>query len=385
MLRFCLAAALCFHPQDSLQDLDSPDPAVARRAFEAAIKAGDESSLEAAAKTSERAKRALVEVRAHKRFGDAYPPVRTYTFTIKDKPFEQALTELGAALGMKASDRNKFPAPAGAPETVSVDIQDAYLFEAMERFAAASKAYLWLGVDGIECSRFSPPSGPRWYWRNFLFVADSFQEQRTVNSFGSTRSSRLELRMMCGGDMRLTGIRRLVIHEALDERGESLAADEQPSSWPVQNFLAGSQYPVHIGLKGLPREWKTLTVRGEIEFLLPQDPHFVEMELGSTAAEVTASGIKVSALLDAAGDAQVTSTIVEPEQPHVRPQAADFQMVDPDGAVMRGAAIPTGPPNAPVQNWKIAGAPKRSRLRIRCFKSVGELAVPFEYKDLPLK
>ncbi|HZN63059.1 MAG TPA: hypothetical protein VFC90_11700, partial [Planctomycetota bacterium] len=73
-----LILALALLLQDPLVDLDSKDPLVARRAFEAAIRTGDEKALEGAAKTSERAKEALAEVRAHLKFGDAYPPVRTF-------------------------------------------------------------------------------------------------------------------------------------------------------------------------------------------------------------------------------------------------------------------------------------------------------------------
>src|SRR5262245_1958527 len=196
MIRWA-ALALMLLPQETLRDLDSRDPATARRAFEAAIKAGDEKALEEAAKTSERAKEALAEVRAHLKFGDAYPPVRTVSLSLKDRPFEEALKDLGAALAVPIELLPK-PSPGmpdTRPERISLELRDAYFLEAMDRFSVASGCSLWLDAGVIKCSPMSLGPALRHYWRGCVLWPDSFNEERVVTAQGSKKTTHLEIQI----------------------------------------------------------------------------------------------------------------------------------------------------------------------------------------------
>lgn len=390
MARWGLAACCILLVQDPLPDLDSPDPVIARRAFEAAIRKGDVKALEAAAKTSERAELALGEVRAHKRFGDAYPQVRTFTFSIKDLPFDQALIELGKALGVRAEEPHKLPPGVmkDLPERVTLDLANAYFLEAMERFAAASKSYLWLDGSGIRCSRFTAPASPKQFWRTFALSAESLNEQRTVTPFGVTNTTTLEIRCIVDGTPRLSGVRRIRVVKARDDADRDVSMDAPEPPWRTQEFLPGVNYPFTFPLKGMSPEAKHLSVfKGVIEFLMPDDRRFAELTLVGAAREMTVEGIKVTAELTAAGHVQVTCAVLHPDKPHVRPRPGDLRLKSAAGALAEPEILSTGPPNAPVQNWKLvppAGF-KAAVLRIQYFKSVGELSVPFEFKNLKIR
>src|SRR6266850_4231486 len=136
-MAFWLSAFLILLPQESLKELDSPDPAVARRALEAAIRAGDEKPLEAAAKTSRGARLALAEVRAHKRFGEAYPPELCITYEAKDRPTEEVLGKLSKFIGLRIEPDGSLPRPAWLKETLSISLRDATFLEAVDAIARA--------------------------------------------------------------------------------------------------------------------------------------------------------------------------------------------------------------------------------------------------------
>src|SRR5262245_13060400 len=113
----------------SFQDLDSPDPAEARRAIERAIRKGDEGALDAASKTSRGARLALAEVRAHKRFGDAYPMPRLVTLKAKDRPVAEVVDHISKAIGMKVEVKGL---DALEEMKLTIDLQDAPLLEAID-------------------------------------------------------------------------------------------------------------------------------------------------------------------------------------------------------------------------------------------------------------
>src|SRR5690349_23809279 len=100
-MRIWATAILILLPQESLRDLDSPDPAVARRAIETAIKTASERALEATAKTSRGARFALAEVRAHNRFGDAYPQPHLFTISAKAQPAIEVIDQFETVLKRK--------------------------------------------------------------------------------------------------------------------------------------------------------------------------------------------------------------------------------------------------------------------------------------------
>src|SRR6516162_3006979 len=92
---------LFLRSQEGLSDLDSTDPKVARHAFEAAVRRGEEPALVDAAARSERARAALAEIRAHRRFGATYPPIDPVTFDAADRPTSEVLADLGKRLGLR--------------------------------------------------------------------------------------------------------------------------------------------------------------------------------------------------------------------------------------------------------------------------------------------
>ena len=385
-----LILALALLLQDPLVDLDSKDPLVARRAFEAAIRTGDEKALEGAAKTSERAKEALAEVRAHLKFGDAYPPVRTFTISLKDRPFEEALKDLGAALGVPIEPPPK-PAPGmpdTRPERISLELRDAYFLEAMDRFSLASGCSLWLQEGVIKCSPYSMGPGLRYYWRGCVLWPDSLNEERVVTAQGSKKTTHLEIRLAVDGAARWAGIKGVRVFEARDDTGRDLALEKQDNWWGFRDFMPGTTYPFPVALKE-PASGATslVRVRGAIDFQLPQEPYFVELDLAPGVGELKAEGISVRAEVKPAGDVHVTCTILQLDKPHLRPRPSDFHLKSADGKMEEGIKTPTGPPNAPVIQWKIAGPAgfKAVKLRIRFFKSFGEISVPFDLERVPIR
>ncbi|HZL72927.1 MAG TPA: hypothetical protein VFC86_10730, partial [Planctomycetota bacterium] len=343
-----------------------------------------------AAKTSERAKEALAEVRAHLKFGDAYPPVRTFSISLKDRPFEEALKGLGAALGVPIEPPPK-PAPGmpdTRPERISLELRDAYFLEAMDRFSVASGCSLWLQEGVIKCSPYSMGPGLRYYWRGCVLWPDSLNEERVVTAQGSKKTTHLEIRLAVDGAARWAGIKGVRVFEARDDTGRDLALEKQDNWWGFRDFMPGTTYPFPVALKE-PASGATslVRVRGAIDFQLPQEPYFVELDLAPGVGELKAEGISVRAEVKPAGDVHVTCTILQLDKPHLRPRPSDFHLKSADGKMEEGIKTPAGPPNAPVLQWKIAGPAgfKAAKLRIRFFKSFGEISVPFDIERVPIR
>lgn len=388
MIRWA-ALALVLLPQESLRDLESRDPATARRAFEAAIKAGDVEALEEASKSSERAKAALAEVRAHAMFGDAYPPVRMITLSLKDRPLEEALKEFGAALGVPIEPPQKLPSGMAdtRPEKITLELRDAYFLEALDQFSVASGCSLWIQEGVIKSSPFSMGPGLRHYGRGSVLWPDSFNQERVVTARETKKTTALEIRLAVDGAARWAGVKSVRVFEARDDTGRDLALEKQENWWGYRDFMPGSAYPFPVSLKEPTAEAKTLVrVRGAIDFLLPQEPYFAELDLSPESREVKAEGVAVKAQLKD-GDVHVTCTIVELDKPHLRPRPSDLHLKSADGKLEEGTKTPTGPPNAPVIQWKIAGPAgfKAAKVRIRFFKSFGEHSIPFDLERVPIR
>ncbi|HKS17018.1 MAG TPA: hypothetical protein VJU16_06880, partial [Planctomycetota bacterium] len=147
-------------------------------------------------------------------------------------------------------------------------------------------------------------------------------------------------------------------------------------------------YPFPVALKEPALEAKTLVrVRGAIDFLLPQEPYFAELDLTPEPRELKAEGVAVKAQLNADGEAHVTCTILELDKPHLRPRPSDVHLKSADGKLEEGTKTSTGPPNAPVIQWKIAAPAgfKAAKVRIRFFKSFGEHSIPFDLERVPIR
>src|SRR5688572_4695444 len=170
-------------------DLDSKDPAVARRAFESVIYDRDEKALEEAAKTSARARLALAEIRAHNRFGECYPPVALITFSAKSQPVRECIEAFEKILAMPVED---YARHAGLKPTdvVNLDLKDAYPLEAVDRVMNEVNGQWFYRGNLIHYSRGWTRRSPHLvHWRHALFFPWMLENERWVDAVGSTGST----------------------------------------------------------------------------------------------------------------------------------------------------------------------------------------------------
>ena len=372
-------------------DLDSKDQAVARKAFEEAIKAADEKALETAATTSSPARLALAEVRAHKRFGEHYPPLPVVSFEAKDRPTKDVIAALSKAIGVEIVEYGRF-GPARLPATVSLRVADAGPLEAFDALCAAA------GLSGrIDGKRFLYGSGSErspagvWYWRHFAFAVRNYRERRTVDPLGGTiESASIEVVVYHGALGRIGVHGDPVALEIVDEKGDSLAgarAERAPfglfSDWASHSTF---QVPIRK-----PENGRTTVamVRGLLPVMIPEKMAWKEIPLDAGRRELVLErlAVRVDGMEPSGARARLLTWIPDYGKPFVLPKPEDVELVGKDGA--RVAATGTrqwfGRYLALDLTFRPPDGFSPTAIRIAYAESLGEHQIPFEFRNVRIR
>jgi hypothetical protein len=383
-------AILILFPQEILKDLDSPDPAVARRAIEAAIRGADEKALEAAAKTSRGARFVLSEVRAHKRFGDAYPQPLLFSLSVKDHPAVDVIHRFESVLKKKMDIGGGLESLDGVK--VNLELRDATLMEAANALGKALNRDCHPLKGTLYLSTWPPsPIGPHVFGRHVRIIIGSLGEYRDVLAGPDAGVTA----MVWGGadpdgQIRIIGTRGLRLDEVVDDLGRAIPPDNSSLD---ACFGDNSKYTGHqvIGkLRSAPAMTaRSITLRGAWVYLLPEGPRIEELPLGDMSRSVEGDNIsiRIEGVTDCGAGVRVTARIGDRRKPHVWPNLEDFRLLGKDGVLIAAKGEVSGPAECAVADLTFA-LPERFEavaLKVRVFRTVGEHQTVFEFKDLPIR
>jgi hypothetical protein len=372
--------------QDDVAKLESSDPLEARRAFEALIAAGDEAPLRKVAERCERARHALAEIRAHRRFGAAYPPIRLIRYEADDLPTREVLEEFAEHLGVRLKE-GSFVGPM--PERISIHLREAYALEALDSvFRAANHG--WWEEDGAIV--YSIPAWPiprlHTYYRRFQISIESFYEFRKRDPFGNVEgSAALWIRIKYDTACRPAGSRGVKFTEVIDDKGRSLLPEEArdlPSYAPFQNLSS------HVPIKAPSDDvLKLARVRGVFVALFPERPAPGEIPLAGErrALEAPNLTLAVEKVLEGGSRISVTGKIGDLKKAHVRPLPGDFRLKGKDGRTLPAGGAVSGRRESPVAElqFEIPDGFEPVALVVEYFQGMGEHEIPFDFQDVPIR
>jgi hypothetical protein len=309
-----LASLACLAPQDELKDLESPDPAVWRRASEALIRRGDEAALAESAKRSDRAREALAEVRAHRRFGDAYPALQLLTYAAKDRPTPEVLADLSKALGLRFEDeKTDFPGALLRPlkDNTSLDVTLAYPLQALDALGIAlgvsahiegTRATLYRGV--LHNSSFTE------YARHFVVAIESYEERRSIEaSDAAAVESSLRFRVRYDWLCRPVGSAGFQFLAIEDDLGNSLVPERGGREASYDKFQMLS---AQVGIRAPRREAaKLVRVRGTFTALFPERPAVAEIPLADPGKDIALSNLalKIDAVEEKGAEVRLSGKV----------------------------------------------------------------------------
>lgn len=386
-----IALLLIQTPQPSLSDLDSPDPAVARRAMEAAVRRGDEKALQAVEKTSPGARRALAEIRAHQRFGEAYPPPVAVTYEAKDRPVDEVVEALSKLLGKRMVFEER--EARDKARMVTLSLKDATFLEMIDALTMAIPAWESIEADVI---RLQPagaifPRDPASYWRYAKVSVSTFTEVRELLGAGNkSRTARLYFTHWIDGRCRAVGSGGLRLIDVIDDTGASLAPEPSPPYAGFGPYHANSQFGVHLAIKAPDgAATKLVKLRGVQRFYFPESPTFTELPLAGGIRAIQSENVAIR-IEEAAADGSTVKVVADFgdwKKPHVRPLPSDFHLVGTDGRLVPATGSVAGPVESITLQLSFVLPEKfeARSLKVRTFKSIGEHEFPFEFKDLPLR
>jgi len=384
-----LALVLFTLLQDPVGDLDAKDPAVARRAFEAAVKAGDEKALEVVAKTSSNAQLALGEIRAHKRFGENYPPVSLVTFKATEQRLPEFVADLSKAVNIPIDDYHKNRGLKG-DEVITLDLVDAYPMEAVDRMLGALNAQGWYTGKGFEYTRGWTRKNPHmFHWRHVAFFPSTLTEERALDPLGKPgRTCALAVVFRHDGLSRIVGIRPPRSVEGLDDRGALLkpATDGPEPSFHVTS--AQGSFQVHLG--AIPAGCEKLdVVLGVLPVVMPEKRVWKDVALGAGKVELEFINLKLTVEnLKAPGStARVSFQIPDNKKPHVFPEARDFQLQGKDGTRIPATSTITWKDKQAFLDlsFNVPEGFSPTGLRVGTYEAFGEHEIPFEFSDVRVR
>ena len=387
----CLLVVLALG-QEGPGDLDSPDAAVARPAIESAIRAGDEKALEVAAKSSRGARLALAEVRAHKRFGEAYPLPLSITYEAKDQPTGEVLSAISKLLGTRIEEQKQEGMPGRRKETLSIALKEATYLETVDALAASLGASISVEEDALRYSNWpSFPPEPQFYWRHFKISVGSFSESREVFPQGDSKGrASLYFTVWTDGRCRVVGSRGIRLVEVVENDGGREGIAVGPAWNMFGPWHRYQQFGMHVALNPPgPKAAKLGTVRGVQRFLFPEDPKFSELPLAdrTRAIEGENYSLRIEEASPDGSTVKIVATFNDWKKAHVLPLPADFQLAGKDGRLVAAQGSVSGPAESATLQLKFT-LPKKfeaAALKVRVFGSIGEQEFPFEFKDLPLR
>lgn len=341
------------------------------KAFEEVIRKGDEAPLKEAAKRSERARQALAEVRAHKRFGEAYPPVQLFTYKADSTATSEVYEDISEILGVRVRETGWVGARR---DTLTLEIKNAYLLQTLDELGD----WNWRG-DGFDIWAGFPRSPYRAYARHVSFFFESFLERHEYEfAEGKTVSSILGIRMRHDRACRFVGYKGFRFLEVTDDLGKSLLSDK-----PQESEAATLKAPS-------PEAKKLVRVRGLFRVLLPEKEASEEISLtgdGKTVLPLWNMTLSLEDLVDQGRSVRLGVKVGDIKSDHVLPETSDFQLKGKDGKLLHAEGRRVGQRDAWVVNLKfdIPEGFEAEVLKIRYFKSVGVHEIPFEFKDVRIR
>jgi hypothetical protein len=363
-------------------DLDSKDPAIARRAFEEVIRAGDEKVLEAAAKSSDRARLALAEVRAHKRFGENYPPVKLISFKATDQRLIQIVQDFSKAIDMTVEDYHRNRGLKG-DEMATLELVEAYPLEAIDRMLNAINAQGWIHGNKLQFTRgWTRKSAHTFYWRHVALFPYQLIEEKTLDPLGKTvESCTLMVSLRHDGASRMLSTRPVRSVEAIDNRGVAVkaGADEAEHYHQFASF--------RIRLESVPAESASFQrIRGVVPIVIPENRIWKSVPVGSRGAQVDFLDVKLTVENFAlpATEVRVRVRYTEARKPSLGVDVQDFFLVGKDGAEVRANGtwaqqgildLTFNPPAGFIP----------ANLKIGSFESLGEHEIPFEFREVKIR
>jgi hypothetical protein len=374
-----------------VEDLDSKDPATARRAFERAIQKGDEAPLEKAAATSIRAKRALAEIRAHKRFGEYYPPLPVTTLDVQDQPPGDVIKALSKSMGIPIVDYDRF-GPTQLTGSMSLKLADAGPLEAFDAFCAA--ATLGGRIDGRRFLYMTNHGGHRqglWYWRHFAFDLREYREVRKIDPLAPvTESASIEVFVRHGP------LGRVGVHlgpagvEVVDEKGDELAGGFDQRMRPALFSDWASHSTFQVNFKKPAEGRSTLAkVRGSMPVVIPEKKGWKEVPLDGSRKNVEWErlAVRVEAFDPAGRTAILLTWIPDYGKPYVLAQPEDVEIVGKDGTRVAAKGTRSWSASGFVLDLEFAvpAGFSPASLRIAYFETLGEHLIPFEFNDVKVR
>lgn len=363
-------------------DLDSKDPAVARRAFEEAIRAADENALEAAAKNSERARLAIAEIRAHKRFGQNYPPVKLISFNATDQRLLEFVQDFSKAIDMTVEDYHRNRGLKG-DEVATLELVDAYPLEAIDRMLNAIHAQGWVTGNKVQFTRGWTRKNPHsFYWRHVALFPYQLIEEKTLDPLGNTVDScTLMVSLRHDGSSRMLSTRPVRSVEAIDNRGVAVKAGADRA----EHYHQFASF--RIRLESVPAESTSFQrIRGVLPIVIPENRIWKTVPLGSRGATVDFPDVKLTVEEFALPATQVRVLVrfTESRKPSLGVEVQDFLLVGKDGAEIRAAGTWTQQGILDLAFNPPAGFTP-ARLKVGSFESLGELEVPFEFREVKIR
>lgn len=391
MLRFALVLVLLLPvSQDSLRDLESADPVVARQAFNALVRRGDEGALIEAAARSDRAKSALAEIRAHRRFGEAYPPSAPLSFEAKNRPTRELLEELGNALKLRFVPEKAGPGVILEPlqERMTLSLRESYPLEAMEAVGRSLDSMIYVRDGEAQIFRGSDPRSYRVEQPHFSIAMESYQEERGRDLLGATQSEAF-LRMKVRHDWlcRMVGMKGIQLLAVEDDLGEDLHLEhsgDRADYGDVENL--STQVLIKVPN---PEATKLKKVKGVFSALFPERPASAELLIGGAVRELRLPNMMLTLEKSSENGAEmrIAGKIPDLQKAYVLPEPREFSVKGKTEERIAGKGTRSGQNDSPV--WELTfEVPKGfvvSTLTVKYFEGVGEHQIPFELRDVPIR
>ena len=378
--------------QEEIAGLESSDPVIARRAFEALVRRGEDKPLSDLPRKSDRVAHVLAEIRAHRRFGDAYPPLEPIRYEAEDRPTRELLEDFRKIL--------KLPIDRARPESVDVvlpplrekttiRLKAAYPLEALDELGRALDETMWV-TDGtlkhVPGARRPPVF--RTYARHFLIDVERFVEERHRESTGETKETTyLWMRLQHDWLVRIVGMRPVRFLHISDDLGHSLLPDSPPdqASWGDFQNLSSQLFIKTPD----PRARKLARLKGVVPYFFPERPATAELSLSADKKELSLKNLvlNIEKASPTCSEVRVTGRVGDLNAAHVWPEVNEFQLKGKDGRLLTARGARAGQRESAVWDLSFAvpEAFEPSALRIRHFEGVGEHEIAFEFTDVPIR
>lgn len=375
---------------DSIQDLESTDPVAARRAFDALVRRGDEGALIEAASRSDRAKSALAEIRAHRRFREAYPPIKPIYIEAQNRLTADVLGELGTAMDLRFVPEKTAPGVTSEPlkERMTLILRDFYPLEAMEAIGLSLDSMIYVRDGEAQIFRGSDQHSFRVEQPHFSIWIESYEEERSRELLGPTKSEAyLRMRVRHDWLCRMVGMKGIQLLTVDDDLGEALHLEpsrDQIDYGDVENL--STQVRIKVPK---PEASKLKKIKGVFSALFPEQPAMVELPLDGAERELRLPNMTLTLekYSENGSAMRIAGKIHDLKKAYVLPEPREFELKGKAEVRFIGKGIRSGQNDSPV--WELTfEAPKgfvASALTVKYFEGVGEHQIPFEFKEVPIR